>query len=380
MADTTALKNRIRAAIKANDNQEITGPVLQQTLLDMVDELNNEEALQQILQAVNTEKTRAEHAEQSIEQKADTSLYRISNLEIVDVTGTEVLDKRIILLRTAESGAEEYIDLSSLELLFAKPKNPGLVNIKALSLFGKSALVLQTVNYAQHWARTVNKAGLDIIIDFIIVPSNNNYFKDISCELWDGETLIGVIGYYENNNNKLYIGKSGVDVYLKYYKRYRARIVNENGSLKFYLDGTLYYTSPDTANTYNFYLNRISQEPIGDMFIYDYVVKDNTGVDNIKTLVANGTLTSGISITDDSIFSDVEMMRSEQFDQIGPNQIKWIDGTIGSIISLVYDDDSLGISSYQITYKDYVVTQPTITYNSDYQISNKPEIVITKSN
>lgn len=40
MADTTALKNRIRAAVKANDNQEITGPVLQQALLDMVDELN----------------------------------------------------------------------------------------------------------------------------------------------------------------------------------------------------------------------------------------------------------------------------------------------------------------------------------------------------
>ena len=41
MADTTALKNRIRAAIKANDNQEITGPVLQQALLDIVDELNS---------------------------------------------------------------------------------------------------------------------------------------------------------------------------------------------------------------------------------------------------------------------------------------------------------------------------------------------------
>ena len=40
MADTTSLKNRIRAAIKANDNREITGPVLQQALLDMVDELN----------------------------------------------------------------------------------------------------------------------------------------------------------------------------------------------------------------------------------------------------------------------------------------------------------------------------------------------------
>ena len=40
MADTTALKNRIHAAIKANDNKEITGPVLQQSLLDIVDEID----------------------------------------------------------------------------------------------------------------------------------------------------------------------------------------------------------------------------------------------------------------------------------------------------------------------------------------------------
>lgn len=53
MADTTALKNRIRAAIKANDNQEITGPVLQQALLDMVDELDLNPELQE---AINTEK------------------------------------------------------------------------------------------------------------------------------------------------------------------------------------------------------------------------------------------------------------------------------------------------------------------------------------
>ena len=49
MADTTALKNRIRAAIKANDNQEITGPVLQQTLLDIVDELDLYPELQEAI-------------------------------------------------------------------------------------------------------------------------------------------------------------------------------------------------------------------------------------------------------------------------------------------------------------------------------------------
>src|SRR5574344_680934 len=49
MADTTALKNRIRAAIKANDNREITGPVLQQSLLDIVDELNLYPELEKIV-------------------------------------------------------------------------------------------------------------------------------------------------------------------------------------------------------------------------------------------------------------------------------------------------------------------------------------------
>ena len=80
MADTTALKNRIRAAIKANDNQEITGPVLQQALLDMVDELNGateteadarqsgDSALQQ---SINTEAT--------LRQKEDARLAKADN-------------------------------------------------------------------------------------------------------------------------------------------------------------------------------------------------------------------------------------------------------------------------------------------------------------
>ena len=41
MADTTALKNRIRSNIKSNDNQEITGAIMQETLLDIVDELSD---------------------------------------------------------------------------------------------------------------------------------------------------------------------------------------------------------------------------------------------------------------------------------------------------------------------------------------------------
>ena len=77
MADTTALKNRIRAAIKANDNQEITGPVLQQALLDIVDELNEatesetshaQEAESTLQQNITAEKNRAEEAESALQQ------------------------------------------------------------------------------------------------------------------------------------------------------------------------------------------------------------------------------------------------------------------------------------------------------------------------
>ena len=69
MADTTALKNRIRAAIKANDNQEITGPVLQQTLLDIVDELDINPELQQVQQAIDNETQNR--------QSADTQLNNL---------------------------------------------------------------------------------------------------------------------------------------------------------------------------------------------------------------------------------------------------------------------------------------------------------------
>ena len=90
MADTTALKNRIRAAIKANDNQEITGPVLQQALLDMVDELNGGtevEALTRsnadiaLQQGTTAEKNRAEAAENALSQRITQETQHLQELE-----------------------------------------------------------------------------------------------------------------------------------------------------------------------------------------------------------------------------------------------------------------------------------------------------------
>ena len=77
MADTTALKNRIRAAIRANDNQEITGPMLQQSLLDIVDELNGATETEAnarqsgdstLQQNITAEKNRAEGVESTLQQ------------------------------------------------------------------------------------------------------------------------------------------------------------------------------------------------------------------------------------------------------------------------------------------------------------------------
>ena len=90
MADTTALKNRIRAAIKANDNQEITGPVLQQALLDMVDELNG-----------------ATETEASARQSGDSTLQQGINTERqARIDADNVLGQRI----TEESNARQNGD------------------------------------------------------------------------------------------------------------------------------------------------------------------------------------------------------------------------------------------------------------------------------
>lgn len=73
MADTTALKNRIRSAIKANDNQEITGPVLQAELIDIVNELN---------QGTENETSRAQNAEANLGQRIGEEASRAQNAEV----------------------------------------------------------------------------------------------------------------------------------------------------------------------------------------------------------------------------------------------------------------------------------------------------------
>ena len=149
MADTTALKNRIRAAVKANDNQEITGPVLQQALLDIVDELNGAtetEAQQRqsgdstLQQGINSERQQRQDADTALGQriteadtKASGALHEIENLEIEDVTGSGVQSTEMsIALRTNEGSVEDpdIVTLDTLVISQATEQKAGLLPAK----------------------------------------------------------------------------------------------------------------------------------------------------------------------------------------------------------------------------------------------------------
>src|SRR5574344_489198 len=111
MADTTALKNRINAAIKANDKQEITGPVLQQSLLDIVDELNNgteaeastrSNADATLQQNITAEKNRAEGAESTLQQNITAEKNRAEGAE-------STLQQNITAEKNRAEGAESTL-------------------------------------------------------------------------------------------------------------------------------------------------------------------------------------------------------------------------------------------------------------------------------
>jgi hypothetical protein len=124
MADTTALKNRIRAAIKANDNQEITGPVLQQSLLDIVDELNGateteanarQGADNTLQQSITAEKNRAEGAESTLQQHIDA-----------EAEAREGADNTLQQSITAEKNRAEGAESTLQQLLDSKAEKTEL--------------------------------------------------------------------------------------------------------------------------------------------------------------------------------------------------------------------------------------------------------------
>ena len=121
MADTTALKNRIRAAIKSNDNQEITGPVLQQALLDMVDELNGAtetEAQQRqngdstLQQGINNEAQQRQNGDSTLSGMINSETQRAQeaelNLQNTKLSLSDYNETYLVLMSLAPNNHNDY--------------------------------------------------------------------------------------------------------------------------------------------------------------------------------------------------------------------------------------------------------------------------------
>ena len=229
-------------------------------------------------------------------------------------------------------------------------------------------------NKSSLWFTNFNTEHFHLDMDFVILPNENDSYKDIVTIIHSDDVLID-IGYYTSSGNRnWYIGER-LQSSVQYYKEYHLNISYNAGLLCVFINDALIKTF-SVPSVLGIIFNRIQAEPTGEMLISHLNFYDNQKFYGVDSIIDNFSAT----LVDNYILKEIEIIRSEQFDQIGSNNVNWIDGTIGDIQSLVFDENSLGVSSYVITYKDYVVTQPTITYNDDYQISNKPEIIITKSN
>ena len=161
MADTTALKNRIRAAIKANDNQEITGPVLQQTLLDIVDELNG---------ATETEANTRQSADNTLQQNINKESQQRQN---ADSTLSGMINSEIQRAQGAESDLYDEI----YSLFFKNIPDKNIKQIKELYLSGlnSNADYLARV-YIQNGTKRVQICNADNTANVASGDITNNTF------------------------------------------------------------------------------------------------------------------------------------------------------------------------------------------------------------
>lgn len=136
MADTTALKNRIRAAIKTNGNQEITGPVLQARLLDIVDELNQgtkdeasraQGAETNLGQRIGEETSRAQGAETNLGQAINQLVAALDTMTFsYNTPAAQQATKAMLDVIITVAGMQEVI--SSITLLAATSSKAGLLS------------------------------------------------------------------------------------------------------------------------------------------------------------------------------------------------------------------------------------------------------------
>lgn len=207
MADTTALKNRIRAAIKANDNKEITGPVLQQTLLDIVDELNgriiNEYAFVGIAIPTTIPPSNLTGYSRVFYLAAQNGVYtnlggiEVSNeIAVIKYDGSAWSKDNVISIDDEPTAGSNNL-VSGDGLLNALKNIDTAKTFDLISGYYKDGLV--TPNDT-NWIRT----------DFIEVKEGDRFYLNLKCEKG-----VDVIGLYDKNKN--YISSEKSDYLDSYY-------------------------------------------------------------------------------------------------------------------------------------------------------------------
>lgn len=196
----------------------------------------------------------------------------------------------------------------------------------------------------------------------------------------NGNDLCSLFTFGTSNLDRLMLLKrtsnstSSVYAYrtLQLYKEYKVKIVLNASHCALYFNEELIHDfdyTPDNGYSAQFRgMSRIASRNLycSNGNIYDIV---GTGTNQIPS--------DNFKETD--VFEEISLMRGERFTKQDASHVLWEDGTVGNIQSLLFDENSLGLKSYVITYKDYVITQPTIIYNSEHEVTSYPELVITNN-
>ena len=121
----------------------------------------------------------------------------------------------------------------------------------------------------------------------------------------------------------------------------------------------------------------------GRKYLY---LSDSRGIKSIKMYIYN-TSSLGAGYVDFTIYCEsglltysslLTMLTGLTFEEVGSDNIKWGDGTLGKILSVTYTSDYTALTGIVVSHPESntKVTQPTITYDTDGAVISKPEMII----
>lgn len=206
MADTTALKNRIRAAIKANDNQEITGPVLQNALLDIVDELNG---------ATETEASQRQSGDSTLQQGINTERQ-------ARIDADNDLQQNIVAEKNRAEGAETQLN----NLITGIKNNINNGYVYAGIAMPSTNPVSGKVFYIAMAAGTYTNFGGQVLTQGINILRYNG-------SVWSNQQFIGIDDVPTAGSNKLVKSGGTVQIFGLNFSdwQYEGKFTRDNGSV-----------------------------------------------------------------------------------------------------------------------------------------------------